>query len=307
MQKLFEKARRFVHLNARPLEFARWQYHFEDGSAEDVLRILAFYQNEDGGFGHGLEADALNPGSSPIQTWSATMVLREVGLYDGGHPIVAGIIRYLTSGADFDGECWNNTVPGNNDYPHAPWWTYVPGTANSYNPTASLAGYLLRVCEPGSEGDILARRIALNAFSFAASEDVSEMHLLPCFVGLCRDVMTACSDLFDAETLLNKLRASAKSCVERDADRWATDYCAMPSFLISGREDPLYSAFPELADRECEFITRTQSEDGAWPVCWSWGAYPDAFAVSANRWQSWIILKNLLYMKGMGRLDAQLA
>ena len=54
MQKLYEKARRFVHLNARPLDFARWRYHFENGSAEDVLRILAFYQNDDGGFGHGL-------------------------------------------------------------------------------------------------------------------------------------------------------------------------------------------------------------------------------------------------------------
>ena len=307
MQKLYEKARRFVHLNARPLDFARWRYHFENGSAEDVLRILAFYQNGDGGFGHGLEADALNPGSSPIQTWSATMVLREVGLYDAAHPIVAGVVRYLTSGADFDGNCWAGAVPGNNDYPHAPWWTYEPGSVNGYNPTASLAGFLLRVSAPGSDTDAFARRIALNAYDYAMTEDVSEMHLLPCFAGLCRDVLTARPGLFDAEALLDRLRMFAKDSVERDADRWATDYCAMPSSLISGSDDPLYPAFPELAEKECSFIAQAQQEDGAWPVCWSWDAYPDAFAVSANRWQSWIILKNLLYLKSMGRLDAKLA
>lgn len=303
MQNLYEKARRFVHLNARPLDYARWRYHFENGSAEEVLRVLSFYQNDDGGFGHGLEADALNPGSSPIQSWSATMVLREVGLYDEKHPIVAGIVRYLTSGMDFDGECWDRTVPGNNDYPHAPWWSYVPGAENGYNPTASLAGYLLRVSSPGSETDQFARRIAMNAYQYAlTSEDISEMHLLPCFVGLCRDVITARPGLFDAEALLDRLRKSAQSCVERDADRWTTEYSAMPSFLISGLDDPLYTAFPELAERECAFIEQTQQDDGAWPVSWSWGAYPDAFAISANRWQSWIILKNLLYLRGMGKL-----
>lgn len=303
MHQIFEKARRFVHLNARPLDYARWRYHFENGSSEEILRILAFYQNEDGGLGHGLEADALNPGSSPIQTWSATMILREVGLFDEEHPIVSGIVRYLTSGADFDGKCWNRTVPGNNDYPHAPWWTHVPGAENGYNPTASLAGYLLRVSRPGSKTDAFACRIALNAYEFAqSSADISEMHLLPCLAGLCRDVMTARPDLFDAEALLEKLKESAKVCVERDADKWATEYCATPSMLICGADDPLYPAFPELAERECAFIAQAQQEDGAWPVSWNWGAYPDAFAVSANRWQSWIVLKNLLYLRSMCKL-----
>ena len=52
----FEKARRFMYRSARPVELARWQYHFEQGSKENVLKALAAYQNEDGGFGHGLEA-----------------------------------------------------------------------------------------------------------------------------------------------------------------------------------------------------------------------------------------------------------
>ena len=95
-----EKARGFIYKNARPLELAKWQYHFENGSREAVLNALSFYQNEDGGFGNGLEADNLNPNSLPMGVWSATETIREIGVTDKDHPIVKGIIRYLESGGD---------------------------------------------------------------------------------------------------------------------------------------------------------------------------------------------------------------
>ena len=68
----YHRARRFVYKNARPLELAKWQYHFENGSREAVLETLACYQNTDGGFGYGLEPDYWNPHSSPSQTYEAT-------------------------------------------------------------------------------------------------------------------------------------------------------------------------------------------------------------------------------------------
>jgi hypothetical protein len=77
--EVFEKARRFIYRNARPLDLARWRYHFEGGPKEAVVTALAAYQNEDGGFGHALEPDAWNPASSPVQTWAATEILRETG------------------------------------------------------------------------------------------------------------------------------------------------------------------------------------------------------------------------------------
>ena len=43
----YHRARRFVYKNARPLELAKWQYHFENGSREAVLETLACYQNTD--------------------------------------------------------------------------------------------------------------------------------------------------------------------------------------------------------------------------------------------------------------------
>lgn len=306
MNTVFEKGREFIYRNARPIEFALWKFHFENGAAEDVLNVLTAHQNDDGGFGHGLEADALNPGSSPIQTWCATTILRQIIFYDASHPIVAGILRYLVSGVHFDGHCWTPSVPGNNDYPHAPWWGYTepaPSDDRNYNPTASLAGFMIRVSQPGSPANLLGRRIAIEAHDyFMRGKTAAEMHLLPCFLSLCSDVQTSCPDLFDCDAMFAKLRADVTECVLRDADRWDGNYCAHPSDFLIGEGLQLRSCFPELAEKECDFIVRIQSENGAWPVTWNWGAYPDEFAVSANFWRSHIVLKNLLYLKSMDRL-----
>ena len=144
---VFEKARKYIYRQARPLDSARWQYHFEKGTKENVLVALSMYQNNDGGFGHGLESDCFNPNSSPIQTWAATEILRENNFTDNTHPIIKGILKYLSSGLDFDTEHqqWLNTVPSNNDYPHAIWWTYKAGEVEfKYNPTACLAGFFIK-------------------------------------------------------------------------------------------------------------------------------------------------------------------
>jgi len=161
----FTKARTFIYRNARPIDLARFQFLFEDGSAEAVLTALAAYQNEDGGFGHALEPDYWNPHSSPIQTWAATEILLEIGHDDASHPIVQGILRYLGSGADFDGKLWANEVPSNNDYPHAPWWHFGKPVSNEfdYNPTAALAGFVLRFAACDCEVYQLAQRIANQA------------------------------------------------------------------------------------------------------------------------------------------------
>jgi hypothetical protein len=64
----YMKIKNWIYRNGRPIDLARWQYHFENVTKDNVITALAAYQNPDGGFGHGLEADSWNPNSSPIQT-----------------------------------------------------------------------------------------------------------------------------------------------------------------------------------------------------------------------------------------------
>ncbi len=157
--------KKWIYRNARPLDLARWKYHFEEEDLPAVLEALAAYQNEDGGFGHALEADAWNPYSSPIQTGTAVERLFEVHFQDRSHPVVQGILKYLDSGAEMDGNTWRNVIASNNEYPHAPWWhTDSDSTARSvFNPTAILAGFILRFADRESRlytrGLIIAKEL----------------------------------------------------------------------------------------------------------------------------------------------------
>ena len=218
MNQIFERARGFIYRNARPIDLARWKLHFEGGDPGEILTCLAAYQNPDGGFGHGLECDALNPESSPMQTWSATTYLRLIDMYDPANPIVAGLLNYLTRGRDFDGHRWAYSVASNNDHPHAPWWHFDAAAPRfDYNPTAALAGYMLRASEQGSEANELARRIAREAFDWAMSRELPpEMHLLPGLRTLCWDVLAVCPELFDAGALLARIEKRMVELVEED-------------------------------------------------------------------------------------------
>lgn len=304
MNMTFERARSFIYRNARPIEFARWRLHFEGASPEMLLTCLAAYQNADGGFGHGLEADAMNPASTPMQSLTATAYLREAGMYDHDHPVVAALLGYLASGADFDGHRWAYAVPGNNDFPHAPWWHC--GAASpvfDYNPTAALAGYMLRACAPGSAAGKLARQIARECFDWAmAGELPAEMHLLPCLRTLCRDVRIAAPELFDADALAGKVEARMVDCVLEDAANWGRGYCAMPSDFILGPDDPLLAPLGALARREAKWLLETQQADGAWPISFSWGEESAAFHVSANHWRANLIFKNIFTLLGAGEI-----
>ncbi|MDF2803950.1 MAG: hypothetical protein K0S61_3853, partial [Anaerocolumna sp.] len=142
----------WVHLNARPLDIAVWKYHFEQGDIEQVLKELAFYQNEDGGFGNKLDPDNWNPASSPYNTQFAIKILRQIGFTDVNHPIFRGIFKFLEN-TEFQSDYgWFFTIPSNNNYPRAVWWDYSESENiyQSIGTTASLSGFILRFCKEDS-------------------------------------------------------------------------------------------------------------------------------------------------------------
>lgn len=301
------KARSFIYRNARPIDLARWQYHFENGSAEAVLSALSAYQNPDGGFGHGLEADALNPNSSPIQTWTAMVILEEIGIEDPDHPMIRSILNYLQSKKDFDGHFWFNTIPSNNDHPHAPWWTHSDkaGEYHDYNPTAYFAGFIVRYANPKSELYDLGKHIAQQAIlDFNQRVDDTEMHLLVCFAHLALDIRKArFTEFTGLESMEFHLHQRIKTLIDRDRKNWDNGYVCMPSRFIENPKSPYYHANKDAADALCHQIEKTQNADGSWNVTWEWSDYPSQWPISKNWWRSVIVIENMLYLKQFGVLN----
>lgn len=296
----FEKARQFIYRNARPLDLARWQYHFEKGSRENVLHALSFYQNPDGGFGHGIEPDFLNPDSTPIAVWAASEIISEVGLTDKSHPMITGILRYLESGADFDYEQnqWRNTVPSNNDYPHAIWWEYNDGGEYKYNPTAALAAFIIRFADSSSELYGKACELAEQAIKwFVSAVPFDEQHVTGCFITLYNALAETDISIADMALFKEKLCENVTHTICHDTEKWAAEYVTKPSALKVTRDSIFYADNERLAQYECEFIRSSQLPDGSFTVPWQWWTDYKEFEVSANRWKSSIIISNMLYLK----------
>lgn len=297
----YEKAKQFIYRNARPLDFARWQYQFEHADQKIVLQALAAYQNEDGGFGHALEADSWNPNSAPIQTWNATEILRESEFTDREHPIIQGIMRYLESGAAFDGKFWYNTINSNNLYPHAPWWHTENESAshNNYNPTACLAGFIIRFASKNSALYKLGSRIAKDAFKWMiANDEQIEMHTLVCFIRLMEYIEESGeTKLIDLGVFKEKLKKQVQGCITQNTKEWGISYICKPSQFFCSRKSLFYEMNKEIAEYECEFIVNTQLEDGTWNIPWNWSDFPDAWAISKNWWKSNLIIWNMIYLR----------
>ncbi len=305
MNTTFEKARAFMYRNARPLDLVRFQYHFENGSQEAVLNVLSYYQNEDGGFGHAVEADCWNPNSIPLHSNTASDIIREIDFTDSSHPVIQGLLKWYSSGKHFNGRSWEITVESNNDYPHAPWWHTESASSchTDYNGTAQIAGFIARYADKESDIFKLGVRIANEAIAALSPDEIRDMHTCACYMRM--------ADLFEKgkateyipfNELKNKLHKSINKLIVTDTSKWSS-YVCQPSCFIDSKESEYYPDNKEIADYECEHIINTQLADGSWNIGWTWGGnYPNEWAISKNWWKGQWIIQNLLYLKGFGLL-----
>lgn len=129
----FLRLRKLIHRNARPLDFTKWKYLFENGSCEDFLSVLSSYQNEDGGFGYNIECNNWNPNSSPYTICIALDYLdtADDSVSSIKNTIIMGIIKFLDSGTYLLENGWVGMqgIPSNNDFAHLPWFHFDPKKA----------------------------------------------------------------------------------------------------------------------------------------------------------------------------------
>ena len=302
--EIFGKARVFIYRNARPLDLARWRYHFEGGTRGDVLTALAAYRNADGGFGHALEADNFNPNSCPMQTWSACEILREIGFEDGSHPIIRGILRYLDSGADFSEKHnqWLNTVKSNDNYPHAVWWSYSENDEDfHYNPTANLAGFILKFADKDSGLYKKAKEIAKQAYEwFVSNAPTGDEHNAHCLMRLYEYLSETGIELVDMRKFAGKLKEEINNDICRETERWKTEYVCRPSMFFSSKRSIFLEDNRELIRKECELLAETQLEDGSYTVPWQWYNEYTEFTLAENWWKSILLIKYMRFLKEFG-------
>jgi hypothetical protein len=288
----------WLYRNGRPLDVARYQYLFLNKDQILVEEILKSYQNADGGFGHGLEPDSQNPFSSPITTWMAFEVIDELGL-DNNHEIVQKTIKYLTEVAPKRDGLYLSTIPTNNIYPHAPWWTYSPeGSVWGYNPSIAIAGFIYKhhiTKEQKSQAAELIQR-GINDFLKDPSDN---MHEIRAFLDMVNYVKNL-TNFDNHEKFLNKLLEQVEHTLEKNPDLWFKAYCTRPLQYFDKPNTFGYDKFEDLAKLEASMILSSLNRDSIWDVTWDWDQYPEAKVLAIRDWQSSLIIG---YLKILNNYD----
>lgn len=230
----FIRLRKLIQRSARPLDFTKWMYLFENGSCEDFLSVLSSYQNEDGGFGYNIECNNWNPNSSPFTVCIALDYLDTVGDFVSNKKdtIVKDIINYLASGSYFLENGWVGMqgIPTNNDFAHMPWSHYDPKKA--------------------SEADISVTK-RLSDFILKYAENSSHIYQK---ATVLKDKYKMCE-----QTLLNGFPdydPTSFDLISFDPEKWAL-WQPLPVHYVGSPDSDHYLAFKNVVDKNLDTIVDT--------------------------------------------------
>ncbi len=297
-----DRARTFIETEGRPLERSLYAYHFGQGSAEAVLAELGHFQNDDGGFGHGIEPDLQTPDSSVLGTTVALQTMRLLHVREQ-HPIVRGAMRYLADTYDAEFRYWPFIPATVDNAPHAPWWN-PEGRVGNYvdqmaNPRAEVIGYLFEHPLTSTQD----QRTMLLQDALAWLEDNGEkieMHEY-----LCYRRLAAAPGLPEAvfTELQERLEQIAIGLVSTEPSTWSS-YGLRPLDVVNGPDSPLAARFRETIGYNLDYVIENQTADGSWRPTWTWGdAYPDAWVEAERQWSGVLTLGQLLKLRTFGRLE----
>ncbi len=303
-QTQYAQTRAWLHRNAREIDLALFTRLFEHGDARAVADALRAYQNADGGFGWALEADSWNPASTPITTAHAYKLLRLAGLDAPDEPLIRDIVRYFEQSAPFLGYGWPFCVPGNDEYPHAPWWTYAEKQNESeyVGVTADAVEIALRFASKDSELYARAKSLAPKLLD-ALTTDAA-------FGDMGLESMATLITLPDSgadERHARRLRELVNAHMERDPAKW-TQYSPVPSNYIHSPDSPYYPGNEEIIAYELDRMIDALPENDVWPITWTWfdlgERYAKEFAVSETWWKAFKAIEKLLVLRAFDRFPA---
>lgn len=252
-----EAARSFIQREGRLLERRLFATVFEGAPVAGVVDALRGYQNDDGGFGHGLEPDKRCPASLPIDVEVALETLVAAGTSDA--PMVRRACDFLASVADASGAV-PLAFPVIESYPRAEhWseWTYTPGVF----PTAGVAGLLHRM---GVAHAWLADATAY-CWSVLDAGLPDDAHAL----GEVLVFLEHVPDRGRAETLAPVVAEQLPGASWYRADPDDPGYGVTPLHLAPAPQSPWRRLFADdLIQGHLDRLRRDQQPDGGWPLTW---------------------------------------
>jgi hypothetical protein len=304
-REAFQRARQFLKAQARPLERALFEHRFEGAPADTVTAELAHFQNDDGGFGHGLEPDLRTPSSSALATAVGLRLLKELG-YPADHPMIAQAVQFLLATFDAQTKVWRVAPHDANEYPHAGWWHDRDGSlARTFDdfliiPRAEIVGLLFHFSAlvPADWLDEVAEHAVatvetIRDEAFGGGGDALSHALSLAETKVLPQRFT--------DRLLPRLRELTLAFVSRDPQEWSS-YCATPLKIAPSPQSIVADLLRDDLQTNLDYLIEWQTPEGTWEPTWTWGEfYPDVWEQAKLEWRGHLTLEALTTLRAFGR------
>lgn len=290
MDEAFAAGRSFIQRQARLLEQRIFSTCFDGAPGSGVVDALRGYQNQDGGFGHGLEPDKRCPASLPIDVEVALQAMVAAKVSDPSMLNRAGDFLGAAAEAAGAGGAVPLALPVIEAYPRAQhWsdWTYQPGL----NPTAGLVGLLLRL---GVEHPWVEQGAAYCWRRLDAGQLPEDGHTLSEVLVFLENARERERADLAAEAVAGRLPTA--SFFNPDPD--FTEYGLTPLHLAPQGSSRWRRLFAEdNLQGHLDRLARDQQADGGWPISWE----PPSDAARLE-WRGIETLRALRTLSSYGRL-----
>lgn len=299
--RAFQDACRTVTRDGRPLEAALCIHQFAKPCPQLVLGELSKFQNDDGGFGHGIEPDFLLPDSSPLATSVALQLLVQLDQYPGSSSMIRSAIQYLELSYDPGSMGWYATPPTVNDHPHTPWWHFQVDQGMSEidknwgNPSAELIGYLAHYRQHVRRLDVdHLVNIAMGHLRRMTQYDDHEIY---CYIRLHNLLPDS-----QAVTMRDAISGAVAEVLSHDPHGWEFDYQPRPMDFV-GESDHRFGISDDLIELNLEYVVDKLTHDGVMRPSWGRRFYTDGLEDSWSQWQGILTLQALRFLDWHNWID----
>lgn len=318
----FLKARDYIFAHSGDIDRAWFRYDFEDGDTDAFMQALAKYQYDNGGFG-GIyyEFDYQGPclKSTEVAVW---YILKLKIRPSADHPVIQKMMKYILENYHPEIGNWGEpAVPEVNEGVYNYWTGYsgeviVPLASEDeriekYNANERVCFAAFVALYPELVPDELYRDIIKYPTEFILRyydenspdyrKDIFDegepydFEYFQWFVPCLKDRDTA-------DKLTSILRQNPTAFMELDFSKANHEYVHLPCDAIDSPDNIIYPAVKDLVDASLDFRIDQQSDDGRWPLGWSFGD-SEGFRKLHTLYETHRTMKILTELGRFGRIE----
>lgn len=288
----------WIYKNARPIEVAKWNNLFNNGSKDSIVEEMLKYQNVDGGFGNGFESDILLPTSASIPSTEAIFTAYDYEL-DCSAKWFEELLHYFEKTIQVTPSFWEKVPKACEDYPHAPWWNYMADKEFTPNPSAVIASAFLAYGDETQKK--LGNNIAIRCFEFLNSKEICSDHDCYCLLRLLKKLEELESPLINDITM-KSMRRRILTCVCFDESKWM-EYVAQPLDLVDNPDSKWFELVEQGIDKNFLFWINNLDENGVFIPNFSWGIDSQEARQATINWMGYVTVKKARVFKKFNLIE----